>query len=69
MLHDDKLLNGTLVKIIIAFMLCLFRYKMFFVVKYFQQNHFSEKKNNNFPENIFQRLVHMKKSLTAKNHR
>lgn len=40
-------------------MLRLFWRKIFFVIKYFQRNHFSEK--NNFSENIFRRLSRTKK--------
>jgi hypothetical protein len=49
-------------------MLCFGRRKMFFVSL---KNIFNEiifQKKNNFAENIFHHLAHIKKLLTAKNH-
>jgi hypothetical protein len=44
-------------------MLRLFWRKIFFVIKYFQRNHFSEK--SNFSENIFRRLSRTKNKILS----
>jgi hypothetical protein len=53
-------------KVILDLIFCLFGRKIFSIVKYFRRNHFLEK--NDFPENIFRHLAHMKKITTTKNH-
>jgi hypothetical protein len=61
--YISSVLNHNSKKIVLvsfSLILCLFQCKMFFVVKYFQRNHFSEKM-------IFLRLVRTKKSPMTKN--
>jgi hypothetical protein len=53
---------------VMIFMLRLFRHKMFSVITYFQQNHFSKKKKKKFLKKKNWRLVRKKKSPITKNH-